>query len=66
MANKILKKNENERKKEAKSQSKTHLIAVVSKDNRASLKSFRHCGFEIVKSDVPIYGSTRELVNIDL
>ena len=53
-------------KEEAINNNKTHLIAVVSKNNQASIKSFIHCGFEIAKSDIPIYGSTRELVKIDL
>lgn len=53
-------------KEEAKNNNRAHLIAVVSKDNQASIKSFKHCGFEVIESNIPIYGSTRELVKIDL
>ena len=48
--------------KELKKRNRNHLLAVVSKTNIASFKSFEKCGFKVLRSDIPIYGSTRELV----
>ena len=49
-------------KKELAKRNKKHLLAVVSKVNIASFKSFEKCGFKVLRNDIPIYGTTRELV----
>ena len=53
-------------KEEAKQNNRKHLLAVVSKDNAASFTSFMNCGFKVIKSNISIYGSTRELVGFDV
>ena len=47
---------------EAKKRKKKHVLAVVSKDNVASFSSFKKCGFKVLREDIPIYGTTRELI----
>ena len=39
-----------------------HLIAVVSENNFASLRSFLQSGFVVLKQEVPIYGTKRMLL----
>ncbi len=43
-----------------------HLLAAVSKFNTPSLKSFLFNDFKIIKSDIDIYGSKRELLEYEL
>ena len=43
-----------------------HLLAVVSKLNAPSLKSFIDNDFKIIKSDIDIYNTKRELVDFEL
>ena len=40
----------------------THLLAVVSENNFASLRSFLQSGFTVLKQEVPIYGTKRMLI----
>ena len=49
-------------KKELAKRNKKHLLAVVSKVNIASFKSFEKCGFKVLRNNIPIYGTSRELV----
>ena len=53
-------------KEEVKQNNRKHLLAVVSKDNAASFTSFMTCDFKVIKSDISIYGSKRELVGFDI
>ena len=40
-----------------------HLLAVVSKLNHASFKSFKRMSFKVIRSNVVMYGTYRELVD---
>ena len=40
-----------------------HLLAVVSKLNHASFKSFKKLSFKVIRSSVLMYGTYRELVD---